>query len=377
MRMSASVKAAAVMLGAVALVALGSRAFSVLSLRGYKPSRVEPGEFAIVAFAPGSGYRIIVSNGIAHLAEVRDDGEGGFETPSDDQREIEDAPRLPMRETLATLRGDVQALSHLVMSVNRLETNEIPTDPVVWRAEDIERAVGGDAALRSRLERDLQTTLEGMPLAVVSRTAVNKGIVVDSPVKVRFSADGQAQELTCRIQEPFVTRFVDAVQVRLSQKFDQPDSLVAGIYREEALRIQADPAQAEDVARALRARYDPERLEGFASKPARVLSACRVLVNESHLTGADSACRAGDDGRDDCSITLGLTEDGRMRLWKYSHDRKGFQLLVTVRGVAVAAPRIRTELSSREVKLTQLTSRSLVQETIDLVREVVGPRKQS
>lgn len=377
MRMSASVKAAAVMLGAVALLALGSRAFSVLSLRGFQPSRVEPGEFAIVAFAPGSGYRIIVSNGIAHLAEVRDDGNGGFETPTDDQREIENAPRLPMRETLASLRGDLQALSHLVMSVNRLDTDEIPTDPVVWKSEDIEQAIGGDAELRARLEKSLQTTLQGMPLPVVSRSAVNKGIVVDSPVTVRFTVNGEEQELTCRIQEPFVTRFVDAVQVRLSQKFDQPDSLVAGIYREEAMRIQSDPSQAEDVARALRARYDPARLAGFATKPARVLSACRVLVNESHLTRADSECRQDDDGRDDCSITLGLTDDGRMRLWKYSHDRKGFQLLVTVRGVAVAAPRIRTELSSREVKLTQLTSKSLVQETIDLVREVAGSRKQS
>lgn len=374
MRMSASVKAAAVMLGCVALVALGSRAYSVLSLRGFHPTPVEPGEFAIVAFAPGSGYRIIVSNGIAHLAEVRPDSDGGFETPGDDEREVENAPRLPMRETLATLRGDVGALSHLVMSVNRLETDEIPTDPVVWKAEEIEAAIGGDAKLRARLEQDLQTTLDGKPLAVVSRSALNKGIVVDSPVTVRFSVDGRPRTMTCRIQEPFATRLVEAVQGRLSEKFDQPDSLVAGVYREEGLRVLRDPSQAEDVARALRARYEPSRLEAFAAKPARVLSACRVLINESQITGGSSECRDGQNGRDDCTLTLRLTDDGRMRLWKYSHDRTGFQLLVTVRGVAVAAPRIRTELSAHEVKLTQLTSRSLVQETLDLLQKVVNPR---
>jgi hypothetical protein len=377
MRMSASVKAAAAMLGAVAVATLAIKGFSVASLANFRPTPVAPGEFAILAFAPGAGYRIVVSNGIAHLVEVRDGGDGGFEAPTDDQREVESAPRLPMRETLRALDGDTEALGKMVMSVNRLSSDDLPVDPVVWKSEDIEQAIEGDLALRRRLEADLLTTLDGLPLAVISRKALNTGIVVDSPVEVAFTVLGERRSMVCRIQQPFVTRFVDAVQSRLREKFDQSESLIAGIYREEARRIEANPAEAEDVARSLRARYDPARLAGFAEKPSRVLSACTVLVNDTHVERADSACREGANGRDDCTITLRMTEDGRMRLWKYSHDHPGFQLLVAVRGVAVAAPRIRTELAAREVKLTQLPSKSLVQETVSLINEVVRARSDA
>lgn len=362
------------MLGLVCLGVLGFRGYSTLALRNFRPTPVEPGEFSIIAFERSGGYRIIVSNGIAHLTELRPDAEGGFENPTDDQREIENAPRLPIREMLASLRGDTESLGDLTMSVNKLSSDDIPVDPVVWKAEDIQRALGGDAALRKQLEKDLQTTLEGMPLPVVSKRALDKGILIESPVDVAYIVEGQKERLTCRIREPYMTRFVMAVQNGLKEKFEQPDHLIAGIYRQEAQSILSGKQPPEDVARSLQARFDPERLQSLAAKPSRILSACNVLVNQDHVAGISSQCSTNALRTDDCTITLGLTDEGKMRLWKYSHENLGFQLLVTVRGVAVAAPRIQTELSSNEVKLTQLPSKSLVQETVDLVNSVLRSR---
>lgn len=365
------------MLGLVSLGVLGFRGYSVLALRNFHPTAVEPGDFSILAFARSGGYRIIVSNGIAHLAELRPDDEGGFENPDDDKREIESAPRLPMREMLASLRGDTTALGELTMSVNKLSSDDIQVDPVVWKAEDIERALQRDTALRNRLEADLQTSLDGEPLPVVRRSALDKGIVIDSPVEVRYTVEGKEQVQTCRVQEPYTTRFVAAVQDALKEKFERPDYLIAGVYREQALNIANGKVPAEDVRRALRSRYEPSRLQALAAKPSRVLSACKVLVNQDHVTGISHECRETDMRSDNCTITLNLNDEGKMRLWKYSHDNPRFQLLVTVRGVAVAAPRIQTELSSNEVKLTQLPSKSLVQETVDLVNAVLRSRNPS
>ncbi|MCC6403440.1 MAG: hypothetical protein IT207_05470 [Fimbriimonadaceae bacterium] len=377
MRVSASVKAAAAMLSLVCLGILGFRAYSTLALRNFQPTPVEPGEFSILAFARSGGYRIIVSNGIAHLTELRPDAEGGFENPTDDQREIEDAPRLPMREMLASLRGDTEALGTLTMSVNKLSSDDIPVNPVVWRAEDVQKALQGDRAMRARLEKDLQTTLEGQPLPVISKTALDKGILIDSPVEVTYKVEGETKHLTCRVREAYQTRFVAAVQNGLREKFARPDHLIAGVYRQEARAILDGKQSPEDVARALRARFEPDRLASLAVKPSRILSACKVLINQRHLQSIGSQCKVNALGADDCTVTLGLSDEGKMRLWKYSHDNPGFQLLVTVRGVAVAAPRIGTELSSNEVKLTQLPSRSLVQETVDLVNSVLRSRNPS
>lgn len=362
------------MLGLVCLGVLGFRGYSTLALRNFKPTPVEPGEFSIISFSRSGGYRIIVSNGIAHLTELRPDAEGSFENPTDDQREIENAPRLPIREMLASLRGDTESLGELTMSVNKLSSDDIPVDPVVWKAEDIQLALGGDATLRKRLEEDLQTTLEGIPLPVVSKRALDKGILIESPVDIAYTVEGQKRQLTCRIREPYMTRFVMAVQNGLKEKFERPDHLIAGVYRQEAQSIFSGKQSPEDVARALRARFDPARLQSLAAKPSRILSACKVLVNQDHVTGISSHCKTNALRTDDCTITLGLTDEGKMRLWKYSHENLGFQLLVTVRGVAVAAPRIQTELSSTEVKLTQLPSKSLVQETVDLVNSVLRSR---
>jgi hypothetical protein len=75
-------------------------------------------------------------------------------------------------------------------------------------------------------------------------------------------------------------------------------------------------------------------------------------------------------------LTLRLTEDGRMRLWKYSHDHPGFQLLLTVDGVAIAAPRISTELVEPQVTLTQVRSETLVQDATDLIQSLTQGNAQ-
>jgi len=101
-----------------------------------------------------------------------------------------------------------------------------------------------------------------------------------------------------------------------------------------------------------------------------VLSNSVIVLTDEHMKGASIEQYEGSDGKPIFDVNIQLTEEGRMRLWSYSHRNRGFQLLLISNGVAVAAPRIKTELSQSSVRITQLTSESLAKDTVDRVKKV-------
>lgn len=343
-----------------------------LALSGFNPVPVKPGRIDLIAVHPESGYRIVVSNGIAHLVEFSGSTKD-FDVP-DDTKNTENAARLPIRETLQALQGQADALGKMVMAVNKIRDEDFPNNRVVWKAEDIVTAIKGDPATRARLEKDLNTRLDGTPLDSVSLNAITSGIVIDSPVKVKVPIEGKESVIECRIQEPYKTLFVGAVQKHVDERFNVTREALAGLYKAEAMKI-IDGGQKEGVVQSLEFRIAPEKLREKAANVEKILAHTRVLVNENQMRGASYVTVQGANRSILANVTLRLDEDGRMRLWKYSHEHLGFQLMLTFDGVAIAAPRIKTELAESEVNLTNVPSLDDVKSAVDFINQTAAGKK--
>ncbi len=333
-----------------------------LVLDGYHPAPIVPGRIDLIAVRREAGYRIIVSNGIAHLVEISAN-QGAFDAPDPDKQGTEDAPRLPIRETLQALQGNPEALGKMVMSVNKMKEEDLPPVQVVWTSADIQAALGGDPVLRSKLEHDLNTKLDGTPLDTVDLNAIMNGIVIENLVDVKVPYEGSTKTVTCRVREPYTTLFSSAVANQINQKFNVSEGMLIGIYREEANKLNG--RSKEDVTASLRSKIDRRRNQQRAEGPERILSNTTVVVNENQMAGASYSTREGPNNSILADIDLRLTDEGRMRLWKYSHENPGFQLLLTMDGIAIAAPRITTELPGDQVKMTGVPSADLAEKAVE------------
>ncbi|MBS1723269.1 MAG: hypothetical protein JSS66_09990 [Armatimonadetes bacterium] len=338
-----------------------------IQLSGYRVLPVEPGQVDLIAVEKEAGYRIIVSNGIAHLVETSGNSEE-FDAPELDKQATNDAPRLPIRETLQALQGDIKALGKLVSAVNKLRNDDWPTQEVVWRSEDLEHALKSPGQLRSKLESDLNTRLDGSPLDQVSVDAVINGIVIDMPVKVAMPTPDGPKTVVCRVQEAYKTLFAGQVEGKVNEKFKITKEALAASYRDLANNLQKK-GRKENVVASIESRISSQKLQELAKGPERILANIRVLVTEAMTTGASSVPYEGQNGTILSDVTLQVNEVGRMRLWKYSHENPGFQLLLTVNGVAIAAPRITTELSGSDVKLRGVPSRDQVEEAVSFINK--------
>lgn len=331
-----------------------------------------PGDrFNLVGIAGGRGYHIRVANRMAQLVEgenIEFDAQGG----GDEDREQGDMRRrIPVRELLQSLQGDEKALGHLVMVVNdKAENDDWPTLRVVWKKEDLEKALSGDKALEAKLVRDLNMNLDGTPLETLRPASFN-GIILDMPVPVRVQVGAETKTVTARIQEPYLPQLMDRVQKLYEQAVSEASQV--GYYTQEVKSLRAGladgTARPEDIRRSLRARYDERRLADFARSPERLLSSARVVINDSFVTGASYRSYTGPDGNKLHDMTIQLSPEGRNRLWQYSRGRVGSQLLMIVTGWPIAAPRVRHDLSDSTLTITQLPDENLVRRAVDAINQ--------
>lgn len=365
MRIRSSVKVTLVTLGTVALGYAAWWGYNTWSLRNFVLTEITPGEVNLVAIDPGSGFRIIVANEVAQLAEIAG---GGFDAPESDMMEIVSPRKLPIRETLQSLQGDERALGRLIMQLNDMG-EDIPPVYVVWTAEDIRRALDGDQELQNRLVQDIQINLDGTPLDTIDRRAFEMGIVLDLPVPVNVRVGAENKLLVGRVREPFQPSFVRSVLTRLEEEFEVTNEQFLGVFLEEVRALETGTQRRENVRDSLEARISEQRARDLAERPNRVLSNAEVVVNQQHLTGAKVEQVVGVNQAVRYNITVGLTNEGRMRLWKYSREYPGFQLLFIVNDVAVAAPRIQTALNQRSVTITQLSHERMVRSAVDAINQ--------
>lgn len=373
-RMLPSTKIAIGFVIVAALGYFGLRFWSSQMIDGYEFKQIKPGRLNIVGVDVGKGYRIVVQNRVA----VLEMGQGAdFDSPDIDVNaepgeEIGGKRRVPIKELLASLQGDTTALGRFVMIMNEIKESEFPPVRVDWAAEDIERALAGDAQLVEKLQNDLGVDLKGRPLPKLRINALLNGIIVHSPVQVRVSIEGKEQLLTATIMRPFRSRFGGSVEAELKEKKvrDNDKAALQSIVIDQAAIAAGDPTQLENVAQNLRYLIDKEGLQRYAAPAEKVLRSATVIVSDAHITDASYTMTSSDEGEQFFTLKLILNDEGRKQLWKYSKEHIGDQLLVVKDGVAIAAPLVRSELANSDVDVTQLQEEILVKETVELVKQL-------
>lgn len=325
-----------------------------------------PGRVNVVGLAPGSGYRIIVANQMAQLVQTSDTfgGEAADEESGATEGAIK--RRLPVREMLRVLAGDGKALGTFAMILNEMaENDDWPTERVVWRAEDIRKALDGDASLRARLVRDLNVELDGTPLPRLRITSFENGIVLDYPVSVTVNIGGKPTLVTGRVQEPYRPGIMRVVENEIKDKADLTPQVIAGFYRLEAEAILKQPGKRENVRQILESRISEARAKELAEKPARVLEKAIVVVNDSLVENASYRGYEDADGKKAYDLSLNVNDEGRRRLWQYSKRRMGSQLLLCADGIPIAAPMIKHELPEGTLRITRMKDEVLVRSAVD------------
>lgn len=343
---------------------------------GYELRPIRPGKVNLIALRTGGNYRIIVSNQIAQLAEVQ---RSSFEGPSnyeDTEEEAANKKRIPLKELLLGLQGDEKALSKFVMIMNELKEADLPADRVIWEPSDIEKALNGDAALRKKLTSDLNVNLDGTPLDQLSIPAIENGIVVKAPVPIRALIDGEQKTLNAYILEPYRPRFARDVAKRYAEKFVD-SSAIRGYYMEEAQKVLDKPKERENVANTLRDYINRNRLARYAAIPERLLGDAQVLVTENQVVSARYSEEDRTDNRRRFRLTIQVNDMGRRRLWKYSMDHKGVQILLVANGVAIAAPRIATELTGTEFTIDRMPDEDLLKDAVKMINDAKTGGNQS
>lgn len=345
---------------------------SVLSSKAFAP--LQPSAINIVGIDTRSGYRIIVSNGIAQVVESS--GEFEAATGDDDGVSGENAKRVPLKEMLQVLQGSGNALGRFVMTLNEMRDEELPPrfDDITWSKSDVDKALSGHKALEAKLVRDLNVTLGGEPLPAIRKSVLDRGIVIKVPVSLRVSSGESTKTVTGHILIPYQARFMTSVFTRLANKVEVNDSLIAGYYAEEAAILTDKPRLKENVRATLKHLVSDQEISAKIELPQRLLDATKIIVNDSLIESASSVKREGvDDELYD--IKIELSEEGRLRLWQYSRDRSGTQLLLVVNGVAIAAPLMKGELLQSELEITKLTDRGLVDEAVTGINKAKGDSK--
>lgn len=380
MKLNPSIKVSLVASGVALLAYVGYWSYSESQLSSFNPVPIAPGNVNLVAFKTSGNLRIRVANRIANLVELDPNaqtGPGNEEQARDDSSDV-DARRIPIREFLQSLQGNEKALSSFVTTLNRLDTDGlIPPQAAVWKASDLQKALDGDKELEKNLVRDIHINLDGTPLPTVDLAAIRNGIVIELPVPVKVNVGNKAEVLTATIKEPYQPRFCIEYAKTIERMFDPPQSTIIGNYTDLAKPILEGKNTPENVRQSIQKLIDDAKKQELAAKPERLLQGAQVLVTDDLFEGASSSEYRDDRGKELFDLNIKVNEEGRKRLWKYSRDTKGFELLLVVDGIAVAAPRITTELSGRDVTIKRLQEKSLVDKAVETIQEAAKGQKSS
>jgi hypothetical protein len=337
-------------------------------IMGEKFDPVTPGRVNIVGIAPGAGYRIVVANSIAQLVQTSSEF-GGNESDEGGATEGAIKKRLPIKELIQTLQGNQEALGRFIGILNDIKEDDTwPTVRVVWKAEDIQKALDGDEALEAKLVQDLNMKLDGTPLSTLRPTSLENGIMVDYPVPVRIERGGKTETLVGRIQAPYKPRMMRTVEKSYEDK-NVDRAMQAGYYALEAGKVLRGEAAKENVRQSLESMISEQAAKEQADAPERILKFATVVVNDGHIEKAAYDKYDGPDGKPIFNLTIDLNDEGRKRLWQYSMNRIGTQLLLVAEGVAIAAPRIQHQLAQGELTITRMRDEVIVKEAVDLLNK--------
>jgi len=347
----------------------GCSAYTSLTVMRMQFPPIKPGHVSIVGIEAGKGYRILVANQAAQLIQG---GHENFDNQSGPENEdVTSKKRVPIREMLQAMQGDEAALGQFIAIMNDIqETEEWPTERIEWQDEDLRKAIAGDPKLKAKLESDINMHLDGTPLDKVSVRAMQNGIIVETRIPCKVQVGDQVKELRGPIQIPYRPIMVKVVENRLKNR-DYNEQTMANYYADEGQQVLAGKSRKEDIGKAILDLLDSKKNQEYAQVAERVLQSAKVVCTGDLITHASfENYEAG--GQDLNDLTIELTDEGRNRLWQYSHNKVGSQLLLIVNGVAIAAPRIRHELAQGRLQITQMPDKISVQDAVDEINRKTG-----
>lgn len=367
MGMKPSIKVGLFSAAVAAAIWGGMYGYGEMQLQNFNPKPIKPGKVTLVAVNTDLGFAIRVANSVAHLVQV--EKSGGFEAPQKEGSD-EDARRIPMKELLESLQGNEESLVRLVAVLNKINLDDIQPGITAWTAEDIQKALDGDPALEAQLVKDLNVRLDGSPLDEIRVESILNGIQVIVPIPVEVNIEGEMRTLVAQMPLIYQPRLAKEVANIIEKRFNPSREFILGNYRDVAAKYGSGSSARENVRNSLEKIISEERKNDLASRPEQVLHGAEVLINDSMLENATTSVRKDEKGNDIYTIHLHMTDEGRKRLWKYSRNKKGSNLLVVVNGVAIAAPKITTELAGRQLDLTDLREKRLVDEAVNQITEL-------
>jgi hypothetical protein len=367
-----------IVIGFILLVGLGYLGKSlyenrVLSTKSYAP--VSPARLNLVGVdTKKGGYHIVVANGIAQLIQSSNQQFGaGDENPDQDTggNDSGDKKRMPLKEMLETMQGKGESVGRFVAVLNDMKDEDLPATRVYWTKADIVKALQGDAALRAKLERDMNTSLDGKPLAEFRPSTFETGIVIKLPVTINVTTPQGKKPVTGDLLYPFQTTLMKALYQRVKEVPNLTSTTLAGYYAEVAKIALANPGRLQNVSEALNQIISEQNVAGLTQLPQDVLDSISVIANDSMIESASYTPEDTTRGTV-YNMDIKLTEEGRNRLWQYSRNNVGTQLLLVTDGIAIAAPKVGDELAQTNLTIERLPDETLVKQAVDIINSSKG-----
>ncbi len=371
-RFTASYKLAAGFVILALLATYGYKFANNLVIGGENLPPIKPGRVNIIGVDTSKGYRIIVQNQLAKMVQ------GGVEAfragDMSEEAAEEDGPNrryIPIKEMLFALAGDDKALGTFIMKINEIKTDDWASTAKIWKSEDLEKAFGGDKALKGKLESDLNMHLDGSVLDHVNKNSIYSGIIVDFPVTMKVQSDQGPKQRVARVQRWYrpnlIVTITDVNMTKTHKYYTLQD--VANQYALEAERLKSGEITKENIVKSIQSMYSPSAVSMLAETPERIINSIVPVINENQINDATETVNQGQKGQL-YTLTFNLTDEGVKRIWHYTRDREGSQLLVVVDGVAISAPRIDHGINSANVQINNLEDESLVQDSIEALHEI-------
>jgi hypothetical protein len=365
MKMKPSTKIA---IGAIVIGALGyggSKLSTTYRLKDVKLTPISTTDFCLLALEDGAKVRVLVANRMAQLVEA----DGDFSNQSSEEGGAQSGSikrRIPIKELLQILDGNGSGIDFFI---NRMGDNGGTQDGLddapIWKLEDIEKAISGDAKLKTQLENDLNCTLEGALLPTLNTATFQIGIRVGVPVTLNVNNVSGPTVSGIRYV-PFRVREIMAFAKKMEQKFYSKDTIQAE-YAAFKKISEASGSNPENVALTLQAIKSSALDSSEISSVERICKHTKVLANRSMIEKVSLETKKA-NGNTSYSIKLWLTDEAVSRLWKFS-SQGGQKIIVVAKGVPIAAASIATELNSKELVIDQVTDEKLAQSAVELFRK--------
>jgi preprotein translocase subunit SecD len=166
-----------------------------------------------------------------------------------------------------------------------------------------------------------------------------------------------------------------ALYQRVKEVSGLTSNSLAGYYAEISTAALADPSRLQKVSDALAQIISPQNSASLTQLPQQVQDSISILANDSMIQSASYRPEETTSGPV-YNMDIKLTEEGRNRLWQFSRNNVGTQLLLVTNGLPIAAVRVNDELAQTNLTIEHLPDERLVKEAVGIINSSkVGAEK--